>query len=321
MALNENKLIAAETRRQIHQIAARMGYVRNPVVANLMSQLSQSRTKTYKATLALLNIGKNADAYSGKGAVHDWVKGCEKRAAELGYRLDRFWLYDRDLTPAKLSRILRARGISGVLIINSGAAPGLLHQYDGVLSTCSCMVVGNRITDPPLNFVCNDQYLTSLETVRKLAALGFKRPGFIMCRNLDELVEMKFSAGYQKGFELMYTTSPVPVIAPAKHEIYVFEHWLNSQKPDVVIAVNDWPHHWLNKLNISVPEEMRLVNLDWRAEMTDWAGMDQNSEMIGATAVEQLIAQIHRNERGIPEVAKCVLIQSTWRSGESLMAV
>jgi LacI family transcriptional regulator len=309
LALRDDPRLALATRRRIQRAALEAGYRHNPVVAHLMAQLSKSREQTYKATLALINSTSDPNALEGCGALRAWVDSSEKRARELGYRMDRFWLQEPGLTAAALSRVFRARNITGLLIINRHDVIRLPKNFDPLWKSYSSIVVGNRITEPSLNYVCNDQYHTTLNTVKRLVSLGYQKPGLVMCEDLDRNVEYKFSAGYQKGFDLYCKGSAIPVIEPGKKNIALFDRWQKNYKPDVVIAINPFPIQWAKQLR----RKINLVSIDRNPFMMKWPGMDQNNEMIGSVAVEQLIGQIHRNEVGLPMVAKCVLIQSTWQ--------
>jgi hypothetical protein len=49
--------------------------------------------------------------------------------------------------------------------------------------------------------------------------------------------------------------------------------------------------------------------------------MRQNHADVGASAVEMVVAQIHRGERGIPTVPKLILTDGTWVPGPSICPV
>lgn len=42
------------------------------------------------------------------------------------------------------------------------------------------------------------------------------------------------------------------------------------------------------------------------------AGLDLREEQLGRVAVEMVVAQIHRNERGSPSIPHTVLIDAVW---------
>jgi LacI family transcriptional regulator len=46
--------------------------------------------------------------------------------------------------------------------------------------------------------------------------------------------------------------------------------------------------------------------------------MNQNSYCIGAVATDTIVGQLHRNDRGVPDFPKAVLIQSNWVRGATV---
>ncbi|HMP73111.1 MAG TPA: LacI family DNA-binding transcriptional regulator [Kiritimatiellia bacterium] len=310
LALRGDRRVAADTRAEIETIATSLGYRQNPVVSHLMAELSQRGQQDYQATLAMINIAPDPTVLDRCGAAQTWASHAERRAWELGYRIDRFWAHDPNRSIHQLAEILHARSIRGLLIMNSS---GMTHLPKSVHTLCepfSCLVVGNRMVDPPLNFVCNDQYNTALETVKRIAARGALRPGLVLWRGLDHYVELRFSGGFQKGCELAYPgRTSLPVLTVAANDQDALQAWVEKNAPDAIICINEWPQQWLHQQGIHTDCFTLDCNQTWRP----LPGMDQNNPVIGAVAAEQLIGQIHRQETGIPEVTRCVLIESTWK--------
>lgn len=54
-----------------------------------------------------------------------------------------------------------------------------------------------------------------------------------------------------------------------------------------------------------------IVTLDYEKGLKV-PGIDQMFELVGGRAVESLVAQIHRNERGIPENPTITMVAGTW---------
>jgi LacI family transcriptional regulator len=52
--------------------------------------------------------------------------------------------------------------------------------------------------------------------------------------------------------------------------------------------------------------------------MEEWSGMNQKNELVGSSAIDLLVGQLHRNETGTPDFPKCVMIESQWISGKTL---
>ena len=65
-------------------------------------------------------------------------------------------------------------------------------------------------------------------------------------------------------------------------------------------------------------DEVGLAHLDCHEEFPDWAGIHQNNGLVGAAAVDMLVAQLHRNEFGLPKYSKASFIQGTWIDGPTI---
>jgi LacI family transcriptional regulator len=57
---------------------------------------------------------------------------------------------------------------------------------------------------------------------------------------------------------------------------------------------------------------------DWSPKCPELAGIDQNANLVGEAAVDLLIGQLQRNERGLPDYPKTTLVGGTWVDGASV---
>ena len=60
------------------------------------------------------------------------------------------------------------------------------------------------------------------------------------------------------------------------------------------------------------PKAKRVVTLDWHPKGA-LPGMDVRNDQIAANAVDLVVAQLHRNERGIPAISTALLLDGAWR--------
>jgi LacI family transcriptional regulator len=133
------------------------------------------------------------------------------------------------------------------------------------------------------------------------------------------MVDRRFSAGFWAGQEEVQASERIPTFPfhPA-HEVS-FRAWYLQHKPDVILCINHEVKKWIGDMNIKVPEEVGLAHLDCHDEFPDWAGMRQNNEMVGAAAVDMLVAQLHRNEFGLRKNSKASFIQGSWVDGPTII--
>ncbi len=315
LALRDDPRLRPETRARIQKIAAEMGYQTNATVAQLMAQLRASKTPKYQSTLAVMNVSSHRDIIAELPTFASWVSGAEKRARAMGYGLDRLWLHEPGVSPARLKRILESRGIRGVLLVGALEHGALPPKFADIWRHHSCVALGAPTT-PAFHFACNDQYSTALGAVRRMRDLGCRRLGLVLNEDVDENVEHRFSAAFLVGAVAEGTS----IFHFAPDRFAAFGKWMRQATPDGIICIHTEVKEWVGRLGLRVPEDLALAHLDLNDQMPGWAGMNQNSELVGAAAVDLVIGQLHRNESGSPLHAKCLLVQSDWVAGDTVPA-
>ena len=304
-------------RAHVQKIAAELGYRPNATVANLMAQLRATKTAKFQSTIGFLNASPDRTILREIPTFREWTRGAEDRAKELGYGMDFFWLHEHALTPDRLKQILVARGIRGLIVAAMQSNGVLPTAYADLWSEFSCVVIGMRPHKPSLHFASNDQFSTAAHAALELRRLGYRRLGLVIHPKIDAWLEYRFSGGFFAGDDHFESRS-LPVFPFAKSELSSFQKWYRKHRPDAIVTLHAEIKGWLETMGVKVPREVGLVHLDRESEMTQWAGMDQNSFCVGAAATDMVIGQLHRNDQGVPEFAKAVLTQSKWVPGSTV---
>ncbi len=321
LALRGDPQIPETTRERIRRAAERIGYQPNPVISHLMAQLRASRTTRLQATLALVNANCDPEAFRNHPTIPTYVEGGASRAAKLGYSLDRFWLHDPTLNAARWLRILHTRGIKGLVLVGLMDTNHLPDPLRPVWGQLPCVVTGVRTRDPALSFCCVDHHNLALMAVERALALGYRRPGLVLDDVIDALVERRFSAGYCTGQRTLPPAQRLPIfgeVARAEKEPGLFRAWLEQCQPDVVFTLYNNVLGWLKAAGRRVPEDIGVIQLEWRATRPEIAGMNQHNFMTGEAAVDMVVSQIHNNETGVQEFPRATLIGATWMDGTSV---
>ena len=111
---------------------------------------------------------------------------------------------------------------------------------------------------------------------------------------------------------------PLLVVEDKEWNATTFARWFRAHQPEVIISQQEEVLDWLQQLGVRVPEEAGFVHLNCPDRKGRFAGIYQNGPTVGVAAVDFLVGMIHRNERGIPELAHSVLIEGTWVDGATL---
>ena len=320
LALRNDPRLRLETRQRIQAIADRMGYRANAVVSNLMAQLRASRNPKYQSTIGILNASPFRDSLQKNNTFRGWTSGLRDHCTELGYGTDEFWLYEPGVSPERLRQILLARNIRGVVIAAVMDQRQLPPEFDIVWQDLACVVVGVRPERPALHFACNDQFSTAMHTAWELEHLDYRRPGLVIDPGIDANIDHRFTAGFYAGRTLEDLKTRIPVFDFRPDGQSAFAHWMQKYEPDVIVCTHPEIPEWLAGLGLKCPQDVGLVHLDLTPELEGWSGMHQNNEVVGAFAADLVIGQLHRNEVGIPERPKCMMIESQWVHGSTLRA-
>jgi LacI family transcriptional regulator len=317
LALRDDPQIPAVTRDKIKATAEKLGYRPNAVVAHLMAQLRSARTSRLQAKLALVNANLDRGAFKDHPTIPIYVEGCERRAHSLGYDFDRFWLHDPELTAERWIRILTARGIKGLILVGLMDTNHLPANLEAVWRRFPCVVTGVRTRDPALSFCCVDHYDLALTAFEQALQLGYQRPGLVLDDVIDALVERRFSAGYMAAQRRTTRSQRIPVFGdvagPDRSDM--FRSWLDRHEPDVVFTLYNSVLGWLKSAGRRIPEDVGVIQLEWRASRPDIAGMNQHNRVTGEAAVDMVVSQIHNNEAGIQEFPRSTMIGATWVGG------
>lgn len=314
-ALRNSPQISQGTRERIAEAASRMGYKKNAVVAELMARLHAGGTRRFRCKLALINANSDRKALERHPTIPIYVEGCRARAAELGYELDEFWMHDPEINGERLCRIFRTRGIPGGIVTGLMDENRLPSRFDPVPSEFPLVVTGVRTREPSLSFACTDHHMVALRAFEKALELGCKRPGLVLDRKIDALVDCRFSAGYEVGQRRLPATrrlKPFLEVSEAREDKSLFHRWLKRERPDAIFSLYHEIGDWVEECGLRVPGDVLMIQYEWRPGRPHWPGMNQHNELAGHAAVDMLIGMLHRGEKGPPPFPQATLIDPSW---------
>lgn len=320
LALRNDPRLPVATCRRIQRIADRLGYRPNAAVARLMAQLHAGEKTRVKATLALLDIWPEPGVDKRLPTFQLWHKGISTRADQLGYALDHFDIHDEACRPDRLLRILKSRGIQGLILRGLKSRGEIDGVWLPVLETLPSVVVGVEQVNPAMFAATNDQFHTALMHVREFHRLGHRRIGLVVHGETERLLHYRFSGGFLAGLYETNQRSAIPPLHISWDDRAKFLKWFDRHRPDAIVCNILHVLHWLEAEGVAIPVDVSVSNLDLGETADGWAGTRQHSELVGSAAVDLVIGQIHRNERGLQTHPKCVLIRSSWSDGRTVLA-
>ncbi|HEY8965344.1 MAG TPA: LacI family DNA-binding transcriptional regulator [Candidatus Methylacidiphilales bacterium] len=310
MALRDSPLIHRETREAVFAAARRIGYEANPYVGQFMSAMRKKQGKSFKGNLALLWFDEYPEAEQNPDLFRI-RKGAIERAEELGYNLAEFRLVEHK--PRALEKILRSRGIRGVVVTPSIAAPKktrLRLPIEGL----ACVALGSAIWNPVLHSIRLDHFQTmqlALHHARHrfgkgIAALWKSKSD----RRADHLIYGSFLAHHPGGPALatrLFLDWQQVKAKPAETLRLFRQHGIEA----FVAESDDISSDWLRK---AVPER----NVVYRNEAQPsrcYGYIDSQFGLMGKWGIDFLASLLQSHEYGPPSQPKTVLIPPRWIPG------
>ena len=306
--------MVAETRRHILAEAERQGYRPNRLVGSVMRHLRVARTSTFVGNLAIVHVPTREQKAPGPQQ-RRIIRGAQARAKELGYQLYEFSLGADGMKLDVVVRVLRARGVVGLIFLYSQPLETpLAFPWDEFVA----LELDYGAREPVLHTVCHDHYITVMSALARLRAAGYRRAGIFLERFKDERTHFRWSAAFRSFQERHGGIGRVPVLEVERMNEAAFAPWYKKYEPDLVIGHFDACVGWLAKLGRRVPDDVGFFALNWESRSAPCAGIDPRLEMQGTVAVDTLVAQLHAGERGLPVVPRCVMVPGRIADGPTV---
>ena len=314
-ALRESHLLPAETIRRVQRVAAKVGYRSNPLVSEMMRRMRGIGRPSPGGTLAYLVFGPTPMAWREHLTYVGFFEGAQARAGELGYRLEPFWADEPGLSLRRLTQILRARGIGGIVV---GPTPGLPVSPRLDWQHFAATKIGVPFPDLPIPCAVSNHYRGTTQVIERLTSLGYRRLGLV----LQEHQNVKTSGLWLAPLVMHHRRAAAddrvePLILRSWKE-EDFAEWVRTQRPDVVIGLRFELVSWLNRMGLRVPQDVGFFHLDRCTEPGNFAGLDQRPREIGAAAVDLLAQLLLADERNLPAHLKELLVEGVWVDGPTL---
>lgn len=318
LALRGHPSIPAATRARIVKLAEQHHYRPDPALAALNAYRVNRAAACFHGTLAWVTAFPTRDGWKNMIQTSGYFEGAARRADQLGYRLEEFWIAEPGLSAKRATQILLARGIRGLVVAPLPVPRGKL---DLDWRQFAAAALGYSLAEPKLHVVMNNQFRNMKQVVQKLLTLGHRRIGLAMPSANDERVDHNYLA----GFWIAQQDAPPdavrvrPLLAGA-FDKKIFNAWFRRARPDGIVvatATCDTIAGWLGEKGLRVPRDVSLAVASVPHRTATISGVDEDVPSIGAHAVETVVGMIHRNEFGVPARPASLLIEGVWSPGKT----
>jgi len=320
LALRDSPKISAATRRRVQRLAQRSGYQPDPTIVAMMSHLRKPRAARQQACFGVISFYDERLPWERSRHLSRIYEGMRRRADELGYRLEPLWLRAPGMTYRRFRGILDARGIEGLLCFGS---PDLEQEFPLELDHYAIVTVGLSIRTP-LHRVTSHFYNDMVHVLDRVHARGYRRPGLVLGRYEHERSGHAHTGAYLGWCE--HRLGPgraLPVHLLDRVEEQPLLQWLHQHRPDVLVFVHLYDvlerlRVVLRENRIRVPGQLGVAVLSQILAGTGFSGLQQNQPLMGAWAVEMLVARITNRDLGIPVTPRVEMVEGEWVEGRTL---
>jgi LacI family transcriptional regulator len=229
----------------------------------------------------------------------------------MGYKLDHFTVGTTEKEQKALNRVLKARGIQGLVIVGfNQKISGWALEWD----TFAAVAYSGSLHEHFIHNVLSHSYQDTHDAIIRLHEMGYVRPGYVT----EQYHVDAWRAGYNAALNTLGFKDKVPVLrmenrlqtAAGRKQ---FQKWFCKYKPDVLIS--SYREEFINLLRqegVRIPEDVGYFTLDVCPAADNLSGLKQFREGALQTAVDLLQSMLLRHQFGPPQRPMCIQIPSEW---------
>lgn len=122
LALRNHPSLPQKTRDRLIAVAAEMGYRPDPTLAALIDYRFRRHRRREDPTIAFLTHWSSRLGWQDSALHAGFHAGVLAQADHFGYQVEHFWMGEEHMTPRRMSDILTARGIRGIVLASQRCA-------------------------------------------------------------------------------------------------------------------------------------------------------------------------------------------------------
>lgn len=319
-ALRAHPEVNENTRQRILQLARELGYRPDARMSELMAYIRQKNRPEFSGTLAILRgFSKVGDEVPHYVTNELQIRGAHQHANALGYKIDEFELPFDGTKDRRLGTILKARGISG-LILYPPPQPGSVLTFD--VSDFCPVAYSTNLKSPAMNRVIGNPHHTVQVCMERLVERGYKRIGMSLYTVTDTNTNHDFLPAFLLHQYLAAASDRIPplIYTDLGEDGYnQFIKWVRRYRPVVIVSHDTVALEWLLRGKVKVPEEVGFVNLSQNnGDSLPTAGLHENPGDMGSLLIDVVLTLVRSKEMGLPLIPRDSYSQATWNDGPTL---
>ena len=312
-ALRNAPGVSAATRKQVTAAARTLGYRPDPALAVLNAYRHRRRRRTPAERIAFLTNFPTPDGWKESATFVRYFTGVRRRAQQLGYEVEHFWVGDPAATARRNSQILRSRGIQGLIVgpLVAGRTT-LALDWDSF----STVAVGRSLAAPEMTTVSTNHFQAVELAWQQARQRGRGRIGLILTEGEDErtLGMLRASHLFQ---QLQGREEPLPILLVPGFSGPALVAWTRAYRPDLILSSEQTHYDLLLRSRALNRRQTGFFHLNVHPA-AELGGVDQGHDRVGEHAAGQLHLKLTQRETGIPHPRELLLIDGHWQEGRGV---
>ena len=315
-ALRNDINVSAENRETVQRTAREMGYQLDASASQAYARLRVKRALKCSPIIGVITSYLNEAEWRKNVHFVRFMEHIRSRAAQLGYEIEAFSIKTPGMSSRRLTSILLARGIRGLIIAPDLRAGGHLSLDLNHFASAACTHVLWR---PDLHRVVTNAYHDALLALRTLSRLGYRRVGLASFWGNEKSTGHQNTGAYYQSAATGVIEEPLPVHVESRFGGEQFLAWLRTHRPDAVLTTHpEATLKALDALNLRPGIDIGLAGLGVTPAIEQWAGINKHADVFDAAVVELVVDQINRNEYGIPKHPRILMFAGSWVDGPTV---
>jgi len=319
LALRDSPKVSAATRQRVRELAQRFNYQPDAKVIEVMRHLRKPQAIRQQACFGVISFYDDPRPWEKSLHLTRIYAGMQARAAELGYRLEPLWMRETGMSYRRFQGILAARGIEGLLCFGS---PQVDQDYPDELQSQAVVTIGVSIRTR-LHRVTSHFFNDTVHALDRMYALGYRRPGLVVGQYEDVRSGHACTSAYLGWCE--HRLGPgraLPIQLVERVDAPPLLDWYHQHRPDALLFVHLYDYlpelrRVLERNRLKVPEDVGVGVLT-QLIGEGFSGLQQNQPLMGAWAIELLVARLAHRDLGIPKNPRVEMVESEWVEHGSL---
>jgi len=305
-ALRNADGLSKATVKRVRKTAEEMGYTPDPELAKLMTRLRERDKREIRAEVAYVYFN---DPEGDRPPHWSYVKPAADLLERKGYRLTPYFMHEeRGMAAEKLSAILHARGVEGILL--GAMRPGLRRVELPWDSFCG-VALGRVLDWPVVPQVDADSYQAVRQCFQYLKNSGCKRIGAIINSGYDVQIRFSLRAGFLQESSRITSGASIPILdfdVPTWRErtLEEIKVWMAEHKLDGVIGFES---ELMKLVNDGMdPKRVASVHRPLQSKL-NIPGSRPNLTALGEALAEQLIYAMQHGLKGSRNAYTLTLVE------------